>query len=203
VQWYLLFLIGFPAIYLVAATFWMGTEPWLALVREWSAIFTVYLPAILIFPAIINWGEEAGWRGFAQTHMQREYGALVACLTVGFLHGLWHLLVFLLVQGPPALGPFNLTEFLLNTVNIMVLTVIWTWIFNGAQQSILIASLMHATFNATQALIGTLLPNLPEQVGYTALAIIILWAILIIILSKCRVGYRPGFWGTHRTDRAH
>ena len=200
-QWYLFFLIGFPAMYLVAATFWMGAEPWLALVREWPAIFTVYLPAILIFPAMINWGEEAGWRGFAQTHMQMRYGALVASLTIGFLHGLWHLPIFLLVDGPPALGPFNLAEFLLNTVNIMLLTVIWTWIFNGAQQSILIASLMHATFNATQALIGTLLPNQPEQVGYTVLAIMVLWAALVIILTKGQLGYRPTQAGVKSTER--
>jgi membrane protease YdiL (CAAX protease family) len=189
VQWYLLFLIGFPAIYLVAASIWMGGEPWQALLQQWQAIFTVYLPAVLIFPALINWGEEAGWRGFAQTRMQAHYGPLATSLLVGFLHGIWHLPIFLLVVGPPAAGPFELGEFLMNTAYIMTLTIVWTWLFNGSQQSILIASLTHAAFNATQALMGALLPNQPEQVGNSALLIFAAIAVLLIVLTKGQLGY--------------
>jgi membrane protease YdiL (CAAX protease family) len=188
-QWYLLFIVGFPAIYLVAASLWMGDEPWQALQQQWRAIFSVYVPAVLIFPALINWGEEAGWRGFAQTRLQKQYGPLRTTLLVGFLHGIWHLPIFLLVVGPAALGPFELGNFLLNTASIMVLTIIWTWIFNGAQQSILIASLTHAAFNASQALVGTLLPNQPEQVGHSALIIMAVVALLIIVITKGQLGY--------------
>jgi membrane protease YdiL (CAAX protease family) len=190
-HWYLVFLVGFPALYLVPATFWMGLAPWQALVQQWSTVFTVYLPALLIFPALINWGEEAGWRGFAQTRMQTRYGALWASLVVAFLHGIWHLPVFLLITGPVALGPFNLGTFLLNTLMVMVFTVIWTWIFNGAKQSILIASLTHATFNATQAWMGTLMPNQPEQVDMAVTFLIIAGALLTAILTKGRLGYTP------------
>ena len=190
-RWYLLFLVGFPALYLIPATIWMGTAPWQAVVQQWPTIFTVYLTAVLIFPAIINWGEEAGWRGFAQTRMQAHYGALRASLVVGFLHGVWHLPVFILVTGPAALGPFDLGNFLQNTAMIMTLTIIWTWIFNGAQQSILIASLMHAALNATQAWIGTLLPNQPEQVNIAVTVIIVISALVVIVLTRGRLGYLP------------
>jgi uncharacterized protein len=190
-RWYLIFLVGFPALYLIPATLWMGVAPWQALIRHWPTLFTVYLPGLLIFPALINWGEEAGWRGFAQTRMQVHYGALPTSLLIGFLHGLWHLPVFLLVAGPPALGPFDLSTFLLNALMIMMFTVLWTWIFNGAKQSILIASLTHATFNATQAWIGTLLPNQPEQVGTSVTIVIVVSALLIIFLTKGRLGYAP------------
>lgn len=190
-RWYLLFLAGFPAIYFLAASLWMGVAPWQALVQQWSTLLSVYLPAVLIFPALINWGEEAGWRGFAQTRMQVQYGALRTSLVVGFLHAIWHLPIFLLVAGPPAAGPFDLATFLLNTAAIMAVTIIWTWIFNGAKQSILIASLMHAAFNATQAWVGTLLPNQMEQVGNTALIIMAAGALLIIILTKGQLGYTP------------
>lgn len=190
-RWYLLFLVGFPALYLIPATIWMGTAPWQAVVQQWPTIFTVYLTAVLIFPAIINWGEEAGWRGFAQTRMQAHYGALRTSLVVGFLHGVWHLPVFILVTGPAALGPFDLGNFLQNTAMIMTLTIIWTWIFNGAQQSILIASLMHAALNATQAWIGTLLPNQPEQVDIAVTIMIVISALVVIVLTKGRLGYLP------------
>lgn len=188
-HWYLLFLVGFPVIYLVAAGIWMGGEPWQALFQQWQAIFSVYLPAVLIFPALINWGEEAGWRGFAQTRMQAQYGPLVTSLLIGFLHGIWHLPIFLLVVGPPATGPFELGEFFLNTAYIMALTIVWTWIFNGAQQSILIASLTHAAFNATQALMSALLPSPPEQVGNSALIILVAIALLLVVVTKGRLGY--------------
>ena len=195
-QWYLIFLIGFPVLYLIPATVWLGAAPWRALVAPWPTFFTAYLVATLIFPALINWGEEIGWRGFAQTHMQTHYGALRTSLVVGLLHGLWHLPVFILVTGPAALGPFDLGKFLLNTVMIMTVTIIWTWIFNGANQSILIASLMHAAFNGTQAWVGTLLPNLPQTVSYTFAISLAVTALLIIALTKGRLGYTP-----ERTER--
>jgi membrane protease YdiL (CAAX protease family) len=190
-QWYLIPLVGFPALYLIPATFWLGAAPWQALIDQWPTFFTVYLMAVLIFPALINWGEEAGFRGFAQTHMQKAYGALTASLVVGLLHSLWHLPVFLLVHGPPALGPFDLGEFLMNTLMTLLLTVIYTWIFNGAQQSILIAALMHASLNGTQAWVGTLIPNLPQAVDNTFAISLAVGALLLIVLTRGRLGYRP------------
>jgi uncharacterized protein len=189
VHWYLYFLVGFPALYLLPASFYLGAEAWQVLARQWSTLFTVYLPAVLIFPALISWGEEAGWRGFAQTRMQAHYGALRTTLLVGFLHGVWHLPVFLLVEGPPALGPFNLQTFLVNTLMIMVFAIVWTWIFNGVQQSILIASLMHASLNAAQAWVGTLFPDQLQQVSTTVTVAIVVIALLIIILTKGQLGY--------------
>lgn len=188
-QWYLIMLLGFPAIYFVAATAWMGIEPLHALRQQWGTFFTVYLPAVLIFPGLIQWGEEPGWRGFAQTRMQAHYGALPASLLVGLLHGIWHLPVHLLVAGPPAAGPFELGNFLLNTAIVMALTLVLTWIFNGAQQSILIAVLSHAAFNAAGAWSAVLLPNQGQQVGMTALVIVALSAIVIALLTKGSLGY--------------
>jgi membrane protease YdiL (CAAX protease family) len=186
--WYLLMLFGFPAIYLIAAIIWMGVEPLQALVQRWSAFFTVYLAGVLIFPGLLQWGEEPGWRGFAQTRMQRRSGALQASLVVGFLHGLWHLPNHLLIVGPPAAGPFDLTNFLLNTAIVMALTIVLTWIFNGAQQSILVAVLTHASFNVSQAWLGALLPNQPAQVEYTALIIVAVCAVVIALLTKGNLG---------------
>jgi uncharacterized protein len=187
--WTLIMLFGFPAIYLIAATIWMGMAPWQVLAQQWSTFFTVYLPAVLIFPGLLQWGEEPGWRGFAQTHMQRHHGALQASLVVGFLHGIWHLPNHLLVVGPPAAGPFDPGNFVINTVIIMALTIVLTWIFNGAQQSILAAVLAHAAFNASGAWSSTLLPSQPEQVANTALMLIVVCAVLIIFLTRGKVGY--------------
>jgi membrane protease YdiL (CAAX protease family) len=189
VPWWLLMLFGFPAIYLIAASIWMGAEPLQAVVRQWSVFFATYLPGVLIFPGLLQWGEEPGWRGFAQTRLQRQTGALWASLVVGFLHGIWHLPNHLLVVGPPAAGPFDLVNFLLNTAIVMALTLVLTWIFNGAQQSILVAVLAHASFNISQAWLGALLPNQPEQVGNTALIIVAICGIGVVFLTKGKLGY--------------
>jgi membrane protease YdiL (CAAX protease family) len=190
-SWLLLMLLGFPALYFSAALIWMGLEPLQALVRQWSLFFTVYLPGVLIFPGLLQWGEEPGWRGFAQTRLQRQTGALAASLVVGFLHGLWHLPNHLLIVGPPAAGPFDLANFLLNTVIVMALTIVLTWIFNGGQQSILVAVLTHASFNVSQAWLAALLPNQPAQVEYTALILIAACAVAVALLTKGNLGYAP------------
>ena len=51
VRWYLLILFGFPAIYLLAASIWMGMRPLEVAAQQWSTFFTTYLFALLIFPA--------------------------------------------------------------------------------------------------------------------------------------------------------
>ncbi|MEZ4868554.1 MAG: CPBP family intramembrane glutamic endopeptidase [Caldilineaceae bacterium] len=196
--WYLLMLLGFPVIYFGAASLWMGGEALQALGRQWGTFFTVYLAALLIFPGLLQWGEEPGWRGFAQTRLQGQVGALWASLVVGFLHGVWHLPNHLLIVGPPAAGPFDLTHFAINTAIVMAITLLFTWVFNGGQQSILVAVLTHASFNAAQAWLATLLPNQPVQVGYTALIIIAVCAIAVVLLTKGKLGHAPS-----QEPRAH
>ena len=191
VRWYLLILFGFPVIYFLAASIWLGMRPLELLVQQWSTFFTTYLFALLIFPAILQWGEEPGWRGFAQTRLQRPYGALRASLIVGFLHAVWHLPVYLLVAGPPAAGPFNLAKFASNIVAVMIVTVLFTWIFNGGAESILVAVLTHSSFNGAQAWLGTLIPDVSQQVGYTALAIIAVCAVVVTLLTRGKLGYDP------------
>ena len=196
VRWYLVILVGYPLFSLGLVSLGLGGVPLQALRTHWIPLFTLYLPALLIFPAIINWGEEAGWRGFAQTRLQIEYGALKTSLLVGFAHGVWHLPVFLLVEGPAAMGPLHPWVFARNTLDIMLITIIWTWLFNRAQGSILIASLSHAAWNATQAWIGAMVPNLPKQVGSVSLndiatLLFFVIALIIILATKGRLGYQP------------
>jgi uncharacterized protein len=99
-------LVGYPLLQFVLISLLFGPAPLFhGLIEQWPTWFTEYLPSLLIFPAIITWGEEPGMRGFAQTRMQAEYGVLRTTLLVGFLHGIWHLPAYLLVGGPAAMGP--------------------------------------------------------------------------------------------------
>jgi CAAX protease family protein len=190
-RWYLVAVFGFPILYIVSASVLLHGLPIDDLRANGMTFFSTYLPALLIFPAFITWGEEPGWRGFALTRMQESYSPVVASLTVGFMHGLWHLPVFLLVYGPPALGPFDLIGFARNIFGIMMISVIWTWIFNIAKGSILIAVLLHASLNATQAWMHILIPNYPSDAGKVASVFYIVAALAVVFFTKGRLGYEP------------
>ena len=96
IRWYLFVLLGYIVLYLLAASFFLGVAPLSALIQKWPLLFTSYLPAILVFPGIITWGEEPGWRGFAlpllQTLLQRP---VVAGLVLGVIWALWHLPLYI------------------------------------------------------------------------------------------------------------
>jgi uncharacterized protein len=130
--------------------------------------------------------------------MQAEYGVLRTTLFVGLLHGLWHLPAYFLIGGPASMGPFDPWWFVLNTLDIMMIAVIFTWVFNHAQGSILIAALSHATWNAADKWVGSLVPdNLVQQLGIwqirnTQAVFLLACALVLIFATKGRLGYTPG-----------
>jgi CAAX protease family protein len=189
--WYLVAFFGYPLIYILADVIWLGIAPLRNIFIQWPAFFTMYLPSILIFPGLITWGEEPGWRGFAQMRLQEQLGALKASLVIGFLHGLWHLPIFFIVSGPVANGPFTFGQFVQNILTIMLITVIWTWIFNNAKQSILIAVLIHASGNAVQQLIAQWIPDFSQSAQYTVLGFYVVIALVLVLSTKGRLAYKP------------
>jgi uncharacterized protein len=185
---YLLVFFLFPVLSLAAIATQLGPATWQALAAHPGSFFTTYLPAVLIFPAIITWGEEPGWRGFALTRMQARYHPALAALVVGLVHSIWHLPNFLMIGGPNAAGPFNLANFAANTAVIIALTFIFSWIFNNARQSILIAVLAHASFNATGAWLNSIM-KAPSAAGPVAYALFGVVALVIVVATRGRLGY--------------
>ncbi|MEO8451807.1 MAG: CPBP family intramembrane glutamic endopeptidase [Gemmatimonadota bacterium] len=188
-KWFVVALLGYPVLHLIIALVLVGPTALSAVTGGWTKLFTMYLPAVLLFPALINWGEEPGWRGFALTQLETRMSPWQATLIVGTLHGLWHLPIFLLVSGPVAQGPFELSNFLFNTALIAVISIIWTWVYNSARQSILVATLLHASGNAGPNLIGSLVPSLPQHAGYVNAAAYAAIALFLLIGTKGRLGY--------------
>lgn len=185
--WYLLVLIGYPLIFLIGMTFASGAAPWIALIQKWPLLFTFYLPTAaigIIFPGL---GEEPGWRGFALPRLQHQYGPLVGSLILGTLHGLWHLPAYF-IPGAILDGRFNLAVFAANTCSIIALTVIWTWLFNNANQSIFFAMLVHGTSNAVSGFIPRLLPDAPSDPWF-GFKVAAAFALLLILLTRAQLGY--------------
>jgi membrane protease YdiL (CAAX protease family) len=157
------------------------------------ARWPVQQPAeLLVFPLLIlilaltdGLGEEVGWRGYALPHLQRHLGPAVASLVLGLLWAGWHLPLFW-TRGAPLEGrPFPLL-----LLALVPTTVLFTWVFNHTQGSVLLAILLHATHN----LAGPDLPR-PEEGFFTPFLLVtgLKWMLAVLVLvADPRVGLRGG-----------
>ena len=112
--------------------------------RPWRDLFGVFLLMLVLVPL-----EEIGWRGYALPRLRSIYGTLWGSLALGALWALWHLpLVW--VQGSYQESRSPLTYMLIFTVTILPVSVLFTWLYDRTQGSLLLASLFHASINLTE-----------------------------------------------------
>jgi membrane protease YdiL (CAAX protease family) len=193
-RWYLFILMGIPALIMLGIIIQPGA----------FASFQGLTPLLLVkYPLafIVVWfgggplGEEIGWRGFALPRMQPRYGPLRGTLLLDVLWCFWHLLEFLMPTqgGGPGTGLATfLTNFSMFFGMVLALTIILTWVFNNTRGSIFISITAHAGVNTPQVI---LLP-LFLAADYTGLLLagligLGLPALLIVILTRGRLGYQP------------
>ncbi len=194
IRWYLLVLLGVPAMLLL---------PYLIQPGAFSAFRLPGLPFVLdylivYFTTLVfggPLGEEGGWRGFALPRMEHRSGSLVGTLLLGVLWGLWHLPLFLLVPGYNGAGTGFvgiLIPFVAFVLSVIGMTVLFTWVFNNTRGSILMAILLHASINTAPVLVlllfhsfeGTLLLTLSRLFAW------IVVALLLIAVTRGRLSYQ-------------
>ncbi|WP_257386934.1 CPBP family intramembrane glutamic endopeptidase [Tahibacter caeni] len=152
---------------------------------EWAA-FAVYpygvLRAALMAGPV---GEEPGWRGFALPRLQHRYGPLRAALLLGLLWALWHAPLFLV---PSWNGTAPWVYFLL----VGGFGFVMSLCFNLSRNSILVAILLHAVFNASSGVLGRFLAHTeitgeirPDLVLAGSFAVV---AVLIVLATRGRLG---------------
>ena len=114
--------------------------------------------------------EEPGWRGFALPRLQAKFSPLVSSLILGVLWAVWH--------APGRFGGIeakSLSDTLVEWGLILLVTVIFTWIFNRTRGSILATALLHPAMNtATIFLTGSL----------GAIILLFVFIIFVIVLDK-------------------
>ncbi len=125
----------------------------------------------------------AGFAGWAKRH------PLVGSLMLGLLHAFWHFPAYF-IPGTILPGPFDLSAFIGNSLGIIVGTILWTWVFNNARGSILIAMLVHGVSNAASGYIPQLL-GLPPDHYWASFKIFGVCALLVIVLTRGRLSYKP------------
>jgi uncharacterized protein len=170
IGWYLLLLVGVPAIYLLGAAVG-GT-----LTREALAQPPILeLLALVGFMLILGPVEELGWRGYALPLLQRALAPIWAGLIVGFVWALWHVPAFFL-SGTPQSG-WDIMPFVLGASAV---SVILTGFFNAARGSILVAMLFHWQLNMP------MWPNAQpwDMYLFVLLAVIVVWVNRAAMFSR-------------------
>ena len=134
-------LLGFLALVATAVT--GGATP-----AHWFALPSPRLAGLLVGP----WGEELGWRGFAQPHLQPRIGAFAASLVVGTTWSVWHYWPVLTPAGGP-LSEFLSASFLTWLAYELANSVMMTWLYNRTGGSLPIAWAAHAGLTLGQNLV--------------------------------------------------
>jgi uncharacterized protein len=185
-RWYLFAFVGIPVIALLSVVVLPGVLGSFQGLGALSPLFLVGMFAYAVFPGGAL-GEEPGWRGFALPRLQSLHGPLLGSLILGPLWALWHLPLFLTPWNE--LTAFNVVVFVLATTCFAIM---YTWVFNNTKGSVLMAILIHASFNWFTIPLTTLFPSpllsdyglLPILGGFGA------FAVVLVALTRGRLGYQ-------------
>jgi len=159
---------------------------------QWPALTTIL--AAFFWPGLlaIALAEEPGFTGFALPRFLVGRTALAAALIVGLLRTLWHLPFFIgMLSEGYFIGILNLALIVISG------SVLFTWLFNNTNGSVLIAMLLHASIDLTGG-DGKPLTFGPLFSGFSAAdlvrqdilqaALFVATAVLIIVLTKFALG---------------
>lgn len=138
VKWYLVAILG--PVGLLALAAWVNVLTGAQVTTQGPLVDWLELGGLFVVQVVgvfVGGWEELGWRGYALPRLLKRSSPLVASLAVGVLWAAWHIPLFMSGELPWADAPA-----------IVVLSVLFTAVFVRTKQSVLIAVLMHAAFNA-------------------------------------------------------
>ncbi len=149
--WYVIALIG-PVLLMLAAKAINAARSGI-LPAQWIVLPAFSGPGglpFVIFGSLL--AEEPGWRGFAQPRLQVRYGALAASVFIGLLWSTWHLWYVIL---PGGLSNVSGTDAVATYIRLTSTAVIYAWMYNSTNGSLLIPMLAHVGHNLAVSLIPT------------------------------------------------
>jgi len=185
IQWYL-FALLWPVVFSLAKTgiaVWMGgaapdfSQPPFAslypLPPELSNVSPfLLLPFVFLQQTLIgsSMGEEIGWRGYALPRMQAQEGAFRASVLLGVIWAVWHLPLWL-TKGHPMQGTF----FGWTLLGLMATSVLFTWVYNNTQGSLLPALLFHSSIAITGLFLSSTAPPVLVDLALN-------WAMALLVI---------------------
>jgi membrane protease YdiL (CAAX protease family) len=192
--WYLFALVGLPLVMVLATIiFRPGALESFQTLAPLSVI--PYLSAF-VFMVLIGGPlfEEPGWSGFALPRLQQLHGPLAGGLILGSLWALWHLPGFLIpsqsLTDIPPRG--TVLDFVVFALALIGLRLIIQWVFNNTRGSVLMAILVHASWNTFYSAALIQLFPAPSVLGSYLNLTIAACALagVIVALTVGRLGYK-------------
>ena len=171
-------IIGLQLLVLVCVAVAMALSQRVSFLSVWnitpSVIFLGFLNALIRGPL----GEELGWRGYAQNHLQKRYSPLVASLIVGVVWGFWHTPLWIVTSGYAGI---ELLEYAgLFVVGLIAISVIMTF-FYGKTKNLILPILIHLLLNYLGSLVNG---DGLQTMLYTSLFYVIVAVILVLAAPK-------------------
>ena len=130
-------------------------------------------PLYLLSPLSGACGEELGWRGYALPRLQAGRSALLASLVLGMLIVGWHLPKFVADQ-------ISWSE----TVGILASAILFTWLFNNTNGSVLLAMVFHASGNTFPIFFVPMFSEADQvRLGWLAAAVFCVAAVTVVLAT--------------------
>ena len=159
----------------------------------WHAAFALDDSAIVLWPGGLYFvilgslfAEEPGWRGFGQPRLQTRYGALAASILIGLLWSTWHLWY---VIAPGGFANVTETAAVATYVRLTSTSIVYAWMYNNTNGSLLIAMLAHLGHNLAASFMPT-----PDDGGRQHLIVALIYlvmAMVVIVWTEPRTLRRP------------
>jgi membrane protease YdiL (CAAX protease family) len=171
--YYLLALVLIPAIWLLGNLLSraLGTE--VPFFRYPEVDVKLLGMAIIFFLYSVIFGglsEEPGWRGYALPRLHARFTPLVSSLILWVIWAVWH--------TPARFGGIqakSLSDTFVEYVLIVLVTIIFTWLFNRTKGSILVTALIHPAMNTTTIFLNA-------SIG--AYILLLVFTAFVILLDK-------------------
>ena len=192
-QWYLFALVGLPMVMVLGTIIRPAALESLDISTQPFSLgyLKAFVTMLLIGGPLF---EEPGWSGFAQPRLQRLHGPLVGGLLLGSLWALWHLPGFLIpsedLMDIPPRG--TILDFVVFALALMGLRLIIMWIVNNTRSSVLMAILVHASWNTFYAVALVQIFRAPAVLGSYLNLLVAAWALAVVLVAatRGRMGYR-------------
>jgi membrane protease YdiL (CAAX protease family) len=171
--YYLLALFLFPMIWgfgiIISSIFGIKIQMFEASPTGIGLIRAIFLAFFynLLFTGL---SEEPGWRGFALRRLQARFSPLMSSLILGVFWAVWH--------APARFGGFEaktLEDTFVEWILIVLVSIVFTWLYNQTTFSLLSTVLLHPALNVTSQF-------LPATIG--ALLLLISFPIFVIVRNR-------------------
>src|SRR6516165_8033909 len=145
----------------------------------------------LVISLPLAFGEEFGWRGYAQPRLIRQFGLISGLLALGIIWGFWHTPIYYVMHWyseHPLLGPFVMTP-----IDNILVVVPMAWLYIRSK-NIWVPTFTHAFADILWGFSGLMFPTTHEIQNWVVLQVVqaIVSAVLLMdLLSKRQQSIAP------------